>query len=189
MMVRNKKPLLIEAFEAGVLMAKLRPLPELPPMLHDEEAKAILKILKPKPEQREECLEDIRMAFTAIERETPRYKEANKALARLLAALKRAHAAKTKLPWQQVHYFETVCDLAAGITLCENEQKQTTKRIPRPPRHRQMQAVMAAYALTQRWLPRNARSLSRQSPWYKLSAILFGKKVNLLAHMSRYKKG
>ena len=32
-----------------------------------------------------------------------------------------------------------------------------------------------------------ADELSDQSPWYKLSAILFGKDVNMLSHMRRYR--
>jgi hypothetical protein len=56
-----------------------------------------------------------------------------------------------------------------------------------------MQAVTAAYYLVNPWLVRrrgiyDADARRRQSPWYKLSEILFGKKVNLLAHTSRYQK-
>jgi hypothetical protein len=189
-----------KAAVAGIIaMGKTRRKP--PPIIYDEKVIGdALKILTPKPEWREECLEDIKTAFNNIEHPSlfpTRSKPANKALAQLLAALKRAQTAKAKLPWLEASSFETACDLEAGIAFCDREEverKQAAPRKPRPPSHKQREAVATAYYLVNHWLVRrrgiyDADALSRQSPWYKLSAVLFGKKVNLLAHMSDYKKG
>lgn len=198
---KNTKAVIVQPGEiltAGMLMALHNPPPELPPVAVNEKAiKDALDILRPKPAEREQCREDIKAAFAFVEHNdlVPRSKQVNEALAQLLAALKRAQAAKTKLPWAKAHHFETTCDLEAGIAFCgreEVERKQTASRKPRPPSHRQRQAVSTAYGLVCTWLVgrgTRARSLSKQSAWYKLSAILFGKKVNLLAHMSHYQKG
>jgi hypothetical protein len=156
------------------------------------------KILNPKPAEWEQCLETIRDAFVLIEHSglfrMPRSKKTNEALAELLAALERARAVKRKLPWFEARFFEIACDLEEGIAFCKHE-KDTPLRKSGPPSFRQQQAVETAYYLVQFWLVQKrgvdkATSLSKQSPWFKLSAILFGdEKKNLLKHMSRWVKG
>jgi hypothetical protein len=96
--------------------------------------------------------------------------------------------------------FEITCDLEAGIADCENELKFYPAALPKsgPPHHRQRIAVQTAYELVEGWLvERRGRnidqamsplSVSKWSEWYQLSEILFGKKTNLLAHMSRLLK-
>jgi hypothetical protein len=172
-----------------------------PPVVPDERAiKAALKILNPEPAERERCLEIIKDAFELIEHGgvffEPRSKKTKEAVAELLAALKRAKIAKEKLPWVSARLVEIACDFETAIGLCENEQKHSAS-LPKsgPPSHRQQLAVQTAHDLVQAWLVQrrdiyDAESLSHQSAWYKLSAILFGdQKINLLVHMSRYQKG
>jgi hypothetical protein len=172
-----------------------------PPCVYDEKAiNAALKILMPNPKSEDDdwCRDDIMAAFATVADSdlffAPRSKQANKALQRLLAALQRAKDAKRNLPWADARSFEIACDIEAGIAFCkreENEQKQMPPLKPRPPSHRQRVAVRMAYYLVCTWLGRGnyrARALSRQSAWYRLSAILFGKKIDLRAHMRDYQK-
>jgi hypothetical protein len=185
--------------EVDMLLDMLAALPR-PPVVYDNKVvKDALQILNPKPAEREQCLENIKDAFDLIEHSglffMPRSKKTKEAVAELLAALIRAQAAKAKLPWVEARLVEIACDFKTGIAFCENEQKHTSLPKSGPPSHRQQLAVQTAYYLAQLWLVQKrgiyqATSLSKQSEWYKLSAILFGNKnINLLAHMSRYQKG
>jgi hypothetical protein len=186
--------------EVDMLLDMLAALPRPPVEDNERVVKDALKILNPKPAERERCLENIKDAFELIEHGgvffMPRSMQSKKAIAELLAALKRARDAKAKLPWVAARLVEIACDFETAIAFCENERKHSTS-LPKsgPPSHRQQLAVQTAYDLVQAWLVQRrsiyqAASLSRQSEWYKLSAILFGNKnISLLAHMSRYQKG
>jgi hypothetical protein len=184
--------------EVDMLLDMLAALPR-PPVVYDKKVvKDALQILNPKPAEREQCLENIKDAFDLIEHSglffMPRSKKTKEAVAELLAALIRAQAAKAKLPWVEARLVEIACDFKTGIAFCENEQKHTSLPKSGPPSYRQQQAVKTAYYLVQLWLVQKrgiyqATSLSKQSEWFKLSAILFGdKNINLLAHMSRWAK-
>jgi hypothetical protein len=66
-----------------------------PAIRYDEQAiKAALKILNPKPADRERCLQTIKAAFEVVEHASgfmmPRSKKTKEAVAKLLAALQRA---------------------------------------------------------------------------------------------------
>jgi hypothetical protein len=184
---------------AQLLAVLLERLPEWPPIEHDEKKiRAALQVLIPEPEWQRDCRRDIETALTLIEKNelSRRRPEQNKrAIAQLLAALKKAQTAKAKLPSLQVRQFENVCNLQAGLAFCEHEkdeQNQTAPRKPPASSHRQFDAVQTAHHLVQLWLVVRhgiceADELSNQSPWYKLSAILFGKDVNMLSYMRRYR--
>jgi hypothetical protein len=184
---------------AQLLAVLLERLPEWPPIEHDEKKiRAALEVLIREPEWQRGCRRDIETALTLIEKNelSRRRPEQNKrAIAQLLAALKKAQTAKAKLPWLQIRQFENVCNLQAGLAICEHEKDEQNQAAPRKPRassHRQFDAVQTAHHLVQLWLVvrhgiYEADELSDQSPWYKLSAILFGKDVNMLSHMRRYR--
>lgn len=200
--------------EAALTVAMLLALPKnltspptRPPIIFKEKAiKDALRILKSKPEWEKDCREDIETGVTLVQHRdlffVARSKPENIALAQLLAALKRARDAKEKLPWFEKSFFEMACDLEAGIAFCqrdENEQKQIPLQKPLgPPSRRQVQAVQMAWYLVNVWLVRRqgihavgghaVHALSRHSAWHELSAILFGEKIDLITHMSRYKQ-
>jgi hypothetical protein len=185
---------------AQLLALLLERLPEWPPIKHDErKIRAALHVLMPEPEWRHDCREDMEAALKLIEKNEfsrQRRKQDSRAITQLLAALKKAQSAKAALVWLDARQFENVCNLQAGIAFCdreEDEQQQAAPRKPRPSSHRKFDAVQTAYHLVQLWLVVrrgifDAGRLSDQSPWYKLSAILFGKDANLLSHMSRYRE-
>jgi hypothetical protein len=174
-----------------------------PPLVvqHDEtKIRAALKILRPKPEWRKDCCKDIQVALSLVQASElrlfePRSKRESHALDQVLKALERAQIAKASLYWFDVRQFDATCNLEAGIAYCKREldREKQSRGTPRPPSYRQQAAVRAAYYLVNTWLVHRrglhaADALGKQSPWYRLSAILFGKDVNLLAHMSRYRK-
>lgn len=161
-----------------------------------------VKILKPKPEELEDCRDDIRCALTSVQNADDQHelfsqpsKETKKKFKKFHDAIKRAKAAQDDLPRLQRLWLEQICRLEAGITFCKHEEERwegTPTRKPHPPNHKQRRAVSWAYLLVQLWLvqKRNiyeADSVSRKSPWSELSAALFGKEVNLLGHMARHK--
>jgi hypothetical protein len=179
----------------------------IPPVMVDEATvKAALRILKPKPEQLERCRQTIAMAIELIDfRDTvrvfqPQSRPVKDAMAEMIAALQKARTAKAKLPWSEQRFFDAECDLDAGIKFCQrfvDVGKQTAPLKVGRSGHRQRLAVKAAYDLVNIWaLPHQAKSISKQSAWYKLSDILFGKRdekgkrveVDLRVHMRRYKK-
>jgi hypothetical protein len=177
--------------------------PPLPVVFDKKAIKAALDILKPKLAEREDCLEDVRYAFESVQNAdeqhelfSPPSKETKRAYGKVLAALKRVKAAQQQLPRFELLLLKKICDLEMGIKFCEykkDQWEQMPARKPHPPSHKQRRAVSWAYNLVELWLVRkkgidDADSLSRESPWHKLSAILFGKKVDLLAHMSRHQK-
>jgi hypothetical protein len=182
---------------AELLALLLERLPEWPPIKNDEsKIRAALHVLMPEPKWRHECREDIEAALTLIEKNEffrRRRKQDTRAIAPLLAALKRAQTAKARLPLLQAGQFESVCNLQAGVAFCERQQGE--QELPRRTHlcsHRLFDAVQTAYHLVQLWLVVrrgicDADNLNQQSPWYKLSAILLGKDVNLLSHMLRYR--
>jgi len=185
---------------AELLALLLERLPERPPIKNDEsKIRAALHVLMPEPEWRHECREDIEAALTLIEKSEfsrRRRKQDTSAIAPLLAALKKAQTAKARLPLLQACQFENVCNLQAGVAFCERQQGEQEQALPRKTHrcsHRLFDAVQTAHHLVQLWLVVrrgicDADNLNEQSPWCKLSAILLGKDVNLLSHMSRYRK-
>jgi hypothetical protein len=185
---------------AQLLAVLLERLPEGPAIKHNErKISAALQVLMPAPEWQHDCLKDIEATLTFLEKNElsrRRPRQDKRAIAQLLAALKKAQTAKTRLPRLDAREFENVCNLQAGIAFCnheEDERKQAAPRKPRPSSHRQFDAVQTAYHLVQLWLVvrraiYDADKLSDQSPWYKLSGILFGKDANLLSHMSGYRE-
>jgi hypothetical protein len=172
---------------------------ERPPIEHHEKKiRSALQVLIPESEWLRDCRRDTETALTLIEKNelSRRRPEQNKgAIARLLAALKKAQTAKAKLPWLQVGQFENVCNLRAGLAICEHEKDEQNQAAPQKPRassHRKVDAVQTAHHLVQLWLAvrhgiYEAYELSDQSLWYKLSAIPFGKDINMLSRMRRYR--
>jgi hypothetical protein len=187
-----------------------------PAMDYDEKAiKAALKILTVpsvplSDEEKARCLEDIKGAFKLVKYADrffkPRTQDTNEALADLDAAIKKAQIARAKLPPLEAFCVDAILgdvDLETLVAACENEQKYTAP-LPKagPSSHRQQMAVETAYELADEWLVQKhgiaqATSVSKPSQWHRLSQILFDplvvhrdrKKTNLVAHMSRYKKG
>jgi hypothetical protein len=184
---------------AELLALLFERLPEWPPIKNDEsKIRAALHVLIPEPEWRHDCREDIKAALTLIEKNdfSRRRKRDTRAIAQLLTALKKAQAAKARLPLPQACQFENVCNLQAGVAFCERRQGEQEQLLPRKTHrcsHRLFDAVQTAYLLVQLWLVVrrgicDADNVDQQSPWYRLSAILLGKNVNLLSHMSRYRE-
>jgi hypothetical protein len=185
---------------AQLLVVLLERLPEWPAIKHNEtKISAAVQVLMPAPEWQHDCRKDIEVTLTFLEKNElfrRRPRQDKRAIAQLLAALKRAQTAKTRLARLNARGFESVCNLQAGITFCnheEDERKEAASPKPYPSSHRQFDAVQTAYHLVQLWLIvrrgiYDADKLSDQSPWYKLSGILFGKNANLLSHMSRYRE-
>src|SRR5450631_1551832 len=82
-----------------------------PQLVYDKRAiEDALKILNPRPAEREQCRKNIKDAFDLIEHSgvffAPRSKKTKEAVAELLAALIRAKAAKAKLPWFEARLVE-----------------------------------------------------------------------------------
>ena len=171
-----------------------------PPLpIGEKDIEKALRILIPKPKEREDCIEDIRWGYTNVEvadkqheLHAPRSSKTMKTYETLLAALKRAEAAQSGLPGYERLLFKRICKLKDGMTFIENHQKHWERMPPRKGKssHKQQRAVFCAYNLVELWLVRkqgidSAKFISRQSAWSKLSDIMLGKKVNLLAHMGR----
>jgi hypothetical protein len=184
---------------AELLALLFERLPEWPPIKNDEgKIIAALHVLMPEPEWQHDCREDIEAALALIGKNefSRRRKRGTRPVAQLLTALKKAQAAKARLPLVQACQFENVCNLRAGVALCERqlgEQEQALPRKTHPRSHRIFDAVQTAYHLVQLWLVirrgiHDADNLNQQSPWYKLSAVLLGKDVKLLSHMLRYRE-
>jgi hypothetical protein len=184
---------------AELLALLLERLSEWPPIKNDEgKIRAALHVLMPEPEWRHDCREDIKAALTLIEKNdfSRRRKRDTRAIVQLLTALKKAQAAKARLQLLQACQFDNVCNLQAGVAFCERQQGEQEQALPRkthPCSHRLFDAVQTAYHLVQLWLVGrrgiyDADNLNQQSPWYKLSAILLGKDVDLLSPMSRYRE-
>ena len=189
--------------EQEMILAILAARPHPAVRYNDKAINDALKILNPKPAERERCLEDIKDAFECVEHADeffkPRSKKTNEAFAKIFAALKRIQNAKKELLRTEARLLDSILGefetVVAAAAIDENEQYHTTP-LPKsgPPNYRQQLAVEIAYDLVQLWLVQRrdidqAMSLSKWSEWYRLSELLFGKKTNLLAHMSRYQKG
>lgn len=167
---------------------------------YKSEIRAALRLLKPKAEEEATCRLTIRYALGIVNRAdaerkilSPRSQDSEAALEQLTAALNKARVAYQKLPPLEQIRFDRVINLVGAIEFCE-QRRGEWKKTPMPrarPSHRQRAAVEEAYKLAEYWLVKKRGlhevvNLTRKNGWHRLSSILFGADIDLLAHMTRY---
>jgi len=165
-------------------------------MTEEQQIKEALKLLAPPADQRAACEDDIELAVATVAvmgasaiAAAGISKAEKLSVVSYRKALLRAKAARAQLKGILSIFLSDKIDFETPIDLCDQWLSERSAPQYQISAHKIL-AVKEAYDLLRKWQTEHPPTTTRNGPWCRLAAILFGKKsANLQHHVRAFRSG